>query len=166
MNGMASQVSEKQGLKRTRRALNARTLRYVVVFCAIFYAVLPSFTYCRCAGRRYVGVVRRCCAERSLARLSKECCRGRCCERDVIANESQRPAPSRERCCRVFVKSFFLAGETPSPSREVRLDHLGDSLLALGRAHTNAMLAETKLAFYARCKPPRPIYLLLLVLRN
>ena len=163
---MANQVSEKQGLKTTRRAFNARTLRCFMAFCAIFYAVLPSFTYCRCEGRRYVGVAQRCCAERSFTRLTKECCLGRCCDRDVIANESQRPASSREGCCRVFVKSFFLLGEEPSPSREFQLDYLGDSLLALGRAYSHGMFVETKLAFYARCKPPRPIYLLLLVLRN
>ena len=163
---MANLRSVSSTLSTRRRAAFARTLRCLMVFCAIFYAVLPSFTYCRCAGRCYVGAVQCCGAKRAVARTMKKCCRGRCSGQDVSSSESQRPIPPREGCCRVFVKSFYMGGDDVAQSREVRLDYLGDSLLDLDRAHTTALLAGTTLAFYARCKPPRPLYLILLVLRN
>ena len=166
-------------LRGQRNANRALTLRSLMVLCVVFYAVLPSCTYCRCAGRYYAEIVGCCGAQRiathargsrcaSRARQSCDaCCRKRCassCD-DKRCAETCASSERRGTCCRYFLKSYYLGDEPTSNEVEVRVGRLVDPLEYFNHAYAD-LCRRRGVDASARLKPPLPLYLLLYVLRN
>ena len=156
-------------------------LRSLMLFCAVFYAVLPSFTYCRCAGRLFAGSVKCCGApcDRSLASASE---RGCCASRPHDSYEGERGGCKRaccrrsapceggdgKRCCRVFSKSPFCVGQTSvsalASADDWRAHHITTPIERI--SCVGALLAFPTRKLVAAHSGAPPLYLLLRVLRN